>query len=75
MSPKFIAICLVALLVSVPISHGGRIGPIEPSKASTKVVERRDIVDRVEECEEDDCLAKRLLAAHLDYIYTQGTQN
>ncbi|KAL5211137.1 hypothetical protein ABZP36_006760 [Zizania latifolia] len=82
MSPRFIAICLVALLLFVPVSHGGRIGPIEPGKgkASTKAVEMgHDGVDRVEGCEglgeEEDCMAKRLLAAQLDYIYTQGSHN
>ncbi|BAF12800.1 Os03g0675600 [Oryza sativa Japonica Group] len=75
MSPKVIAICLVALLLPISISHGGRIGPIEPSKASSKVVERGNYDGRVEGCEEDDCLVERLLVAHLDYIYTQGKHN
>ncbi|KAG8097770.1 hypothetical protein GUJ93_ZPchr0013g35656 [Zizania palustris] len=83
MSPRFIAVCLVALVLFVPVSHGGRVGPIEPAKgkASTdQAVEmtgqHHDGVDRVEGCEEEeDCMAKRLLAAQLDYIYTQGSHN
>uniref|UniRef100_A0A0D9VXC6 Phytosulfokine n=1 Tax=Leersia perrieri TaxID=77586 RepID=A0A0D9VXC6_9ORYZ len=72
MSPKFIVICLAALL-SVHITNGGRIGPVEHIKASTKAVDRGNNVDKVEGCEEDDCLVERLLAAHVDYIYTQET--
>uniref|UniRef100_J3LRJ6 Phytosulfokine n=1 Tax=Oryza brachyantha TaxID=4533 RepID=J3LRJ6_ORYBR len=70
MSPKVVvAICLVALLLPIRTSHAGRVGPVEPIKATTKVVEGRNRV------QEEDCSVRRVLAAHLDYIYTQGTHN
>nr|ABF70025.1 phytosulfokine family protein [Musa acuminata] len=66
--------CFPPVLVS--LCHGGRPEPVDPKKTSLQGVEE-EMADKVEGCEGkgsaggDECLMRRALAAHADYIYTQ----
>ncbi|KAJ8460057.1 hypothetical protein OPV22_032983 [Ensete ventricosum] len=62
---------------SLPINNASyvycRPNPVDPKKSSLQGVEK-EMVGRMEGCEgagEDECLVRRTLAAHTDYIYTQ----
>ncbi|KAE8671478.1 Phytosulfokines 3 [Hibiscus syriacus] len=67
---------LTLLLVST-VSFAARFGPASPSQPQAEglAVETEQSSDGVEDsCDgvgEDECLMRRTLAAHVDYIYTQ----
>ncbi|CAD5180310.1 unnamed protein product [Musa acuminata subsp. malaccensis] len=69
-----ITFVLIAFLVFVSLAHAGRTAPVEyPEKTSLQGVQK-ETPERVEGCEgvgADECLMRRSLAAHTDYIYTQ----
>ncbi|XP_074576230.1 phytosulfokines 3-like [Curcuma longa] len=75
-SSKNIMFLLVALLF-VSLVHAGRSGPIDhhPKEDNFKGLEKEVMEEKVEGCgngeEEDECLMRRTLVAHTDYIYTQ----
>ncbi|PSS26148.1 Phytosulfokine-beta like [Actinidia chinensis var. chinensis] len=49
----------------------------EPAFHNSKTQHEKDVEVGVENCEgvgEDECLMRRTLAAHVDYIYTQKHQ-
>ncbi|KAF3323770.1 phytosulfokines-like protein [Carex littledalei] len=81
MKPKFASIFLVTLLLllSVRLSQGGRHFPTDFSV--NRHVERNEEVDfdglDQEVCDksEEECMMRRTLVAHTDYIYTQGNNN
>ncbi|ONK64847.1 uncharacterized protein A4U43_C07F30600 [Asparagus officinalis] len=68
--PKAISLLLIALLLSVSLSQAAR--PLKPVDAKS---DHHEIVENVDEAcegvEEEDCLMRRTLNAHTDYIYTQ----
>ncbi|KAE8707675.1 Phytosulfokine [Hibiscus syriacus] len=64
------------LLVSTTVSFAARSGPAlsNNSPAKTQPQETGEAVEVEDSCEgipEDECLMRRTLAAHVDYIYTQ----
>ncbi|URE28574.1 Phytosulfokine precursor protein (PSK) [Musa troglodytarum] len=72
MSKKTMVVVFIALLL-VSLAHAGRPNPVDPKKSSLQAVEK-GMGGRTEGCEgagEDECLVRRTLAAHTDYIYTQ----
>ncbi|RRT80221.1 hypothetical protein GW17_00055316 [Ensete ventricosum] len=72
MSKKIMVVLFIALLL-LSLAYAGRPNPVDPKKSSLQGVEK-EMVGRMEGCEgagEDECLVRRTLAAHTDYIYTQ----
>ncbi|THU48102.1 hypothetical protein C4D60_Mb09t22680 [Musa balbisiana] len=73
MSKKIMVVVFIALLL-LSLAHAGRPNPVGPNKSSLQAVEKEMGGGRLEGCEgagEDECLVRRTLAAHTDYIYTQ----
>ncbi|CAD5168948.1 unnamed protein product [Musa acuminata subsp. malaccensis] len=73
MSKKIMVVVFIALLL-LSLTHAGRPNPVDPKKSSLQAVEKEMGGGRMEGCEgagEDECLVRRTLAAHTDYIYTQ----
>ncbi|URE09747.1 Phytosulfokine precursor protein (PSK) [Musa troglodytarum] len=64
----------IAFLVLASLAHAGRPAPVErPEKTGLQGVQK-ETPERAEGCEDvgaDECLMRRSLAAHTDYIYTQ----
>ncbi|KAI4298589.1 hypothetical protein L6164_032129 [Bauhinia variegata] len=81
MSSKVSAnLCMVAFffLLLFTLTHAARPGPVASSAVIPKVTQSEileaDKVNVEESCEgigEEECLMRRTLAAHVDYIYTQ----
>ncbi|XP_052202801.1 phytosulfokines 5-like [Diospyros lotus] len=68
---KFVTtLFLLALLLSPMLSHAAA-RPMAMAKAQLKGTEVDAGEDSCEEVEKEECLMRRTLAAHLDYIYTQ----
>ncbi|KAL9348998.1 hypothetical protein Peur_060364 [Populus x canadensis] len=76
---KVATLFLVALLLCSTITYAARPGPVFPdgslAKNQHKVVEAEhaEVMEEIS-CEglgEEECLMRRTLAAHTDYIYTQ----
>nr|KYP52359.1 Phytosulfokines 3 [Cajanus cajan] len=67
---KITALFFMALFLLCMITHSARLEPAfqEESLESTKL---EDIDESCEGIKEDECLMRRTLAAHIDYIYTQ----
>ncbi|KAE8693367.1 putative Glucan endo-1,3-beta-glucosidase precursor [Hibiscus syriacus] len=71
---------LTLLLLVSTLSFAARTGPAfsnnSPAKTQPQVtVDTEETVEVEDSCEgiaEDDCLMRRTLAAHVDYIYTQN---
>ncbi|KAF7811096.1 Phytosulfokines 3 [Senna tora] len=64
------AAIIIFFLMFFNLTHGGR--PI-PSSPSSSIIPNGDL-EAEESCEgigEEECLMRRTLTAHLDYIYTQ----
>ncbi|KAJ4795730.1 Phytosulfokine [Rhynchospora pubera] len=75
---KHISLLVVVLLVLLPHVCKGRPEPSDPKSTSSLDQEKVDEA-RMEKCEvgegEEECLIRRTLVAHTDYIYTQGKHN
>ncbi|KAK9287061.1 hypothetical protein L1049_015470 [Liquidambar formosana] len=78
MSSKVSTLCMVTLVLLFALTHAGRPEPafsnVAPVKTQHGDVEGAKNVEVEENCEgpgEEECLMRRTLAAHLDYIYTQ----
>ncbi|KAI8550108.1 hypothetical protein RHMOL_Rhmol06G0078800 [Rhododendron molle] len=75
---KFTALFMVALLLSTTLTYA-RPGPdLVKTQNQDAATESNDQIDHEENCEgveRDECLMRRTLAAHLDYIYTQKHHN
>ncbi|KAJ8638258.1 hypothetical protein MRB53_012525 [Persea americana] len=75
------ALFIVALLLFFSLTFAARPGPVLGSDAvhETQQVGTDEVgMDVGEGCEgvsEDECLMRRTLAAHTDYIYTQQKNN
>ncbi|XP_031379053.1 phytosulfokines-like [Punica granatum] len=76
MFPKLITFFMVALILFSTISHAAS----RPEPAFREVdsqhegVENEKAMEIDDSCEgigEDECLMRRTLAAHIDYLYTQ----
>ncbi|XP_008798919.1 phytosulfokines-like isoform X1 [Phoenix dactylifera] len=70
---KNITLVFIALLLLVSLTEAARPEPVDPKLNSLEAVEQ-EISEKVEGCEgfsEEECLTKRTLMAHTDYIYTQ----
>ncbi|CAL9769967.1 unnamed protein product [Musa acuminata subsp. burmannicoides] len=71
MSKEATFVFISFLLFASFLAHaGGRPVPVDPKETSLQ----KEMAERVEECVgvgEDECLMRRTLVAHTDYIYTQ----
>ncbi|KAK0583008.1 hypothetical protein LWI29_032283 [Acer saccharum] len=82
MSSKVSALCIATLLLffftlsSAARPHPGSFSDVTPLNADqiTEDVEAEKVEEKCEGVGEDECLMRRTLAAHVDYIYTQKTQ-
>ncbi|XP_057953657.1 phytosulfokines 3-like [Malania oleifera] len=74
---KLTNIFMIALLLCFAITHGGRPLPSD-SQAKTQSgdvdTEQVEVFESCEGVTEEECLKRRTLVAHLDYIYTQGNK-
>ncbi|XP_031115273.1 phytosulfokines-like [Ipomoea triloba] len=74
MSPsKTTTFFIVALLLLFTLSSASRPLP-ESREATTLNKTQHEVIEKEESCKgvgEEECLMRRTLAAHLDYIYTQ----
>ncbi|TQD83714.1 hypothetical protein C1H46_030744 [Malus baccata] len=83
MSSKLTSLCVVALLLLLALS-GMTARPLLSSSSSSDVsavkvqpelkdveVEKAMVEESCDGVGEDECLMRRTLAAHIDYIYTQ----
>ncbi|XP_020676362.1 phytosulfokines-like [Dendrobium catenatum] len=62
---------LIALIFSISSKHAARTLPVEkPSSVQDFDEENMDL--SCDGVEEEECLMRRTLMAHTDYIYTQG---
>ncbi|GJN10380.1 hypothetical protein PR202_ga28468 [Eleusine coracana subsp. coracana] len=61
------------LLASAPVAMAGRPGPTAEANKSGAVdfPNHHQKAAAEQGCEDDECMARRTLAAHTDYIYTQ----
>ncbi|KAJ3697414.1 hypothetical protein LUZ61_001119 [Rhynchospora tenuis] len=77
MKPKFASIFLVTLLLLyVSLCQGVR--PFPTDSSINRHAERNEEIDFDQEvCDksEEECMMRRTLVAHTDYIYTQGNNN
>ncbi|CAL5209810.1 unnamed protein product [Lathyrus oleraceus] len=69
-------LCLIVFFfLFLTITYATRLGPVSSLNISTntpyEVLEDVDIEENCEDINEDDCLMRRTLVAHTDYIYTQ----
>ncbi|KAJ0078064.1 hypothetical protein Patl1_37330 [Pistacia atlantica] len=82
MSSKVNTLCLiiVALLFFFTLTSAARPHPAFPDSSLTKnlhgevEVEAEKVEESCEGVGEEECLMRRTLAAHIDYIYTQKTK-
>ncbi|PKA65966.1 Phytosulfokines 2 [Apostasia shenzhenica] len=68
---------LIALILSLSIARAARPHPMEKtiSAEGASYGDQNNAVNVDDQCEgveEEECLMRRTLAAHTDYIYTQG---
>ncbi|KAI5661201.1 hypothetical protein M9H77_20524 [Catharanthus roseus] len=81
---KVISLCMISLLLLLTLSNNSVAGRPVPAfhdvtPMETLHVEKNEVAkgDTEEGCEglgEDECMMRRTLQAHLDYIYTQKNQ-
>ncbi|XP_019056812.1 PREDICTED: phytosulfokines 3-like [Tarenaya hassleriana] len=75
---KFTTLCILALLLCSTLTYAARPAPTTASRGETAVEgfgEGRGDKEAEERCEgvaEEECLIRRTLVAHTDYIYTQN---
>ncbi|XP_014513415.1 phytosulfokines 3 [Vigna radiata var. radiata] len=71
-------LCLAVLFLFLTSTYAGRLGPASSSFTSTKTQnvaleeEKLDVEESCDGISEEDCLMRRTLVAHTDYIYTQN---
>ncbi|KAL4367578.1 hypothetical protein GQ457_05G013870 [Hibiscus cannabinus] len=71
---KIASLFVLTLLLS-SLSYAARTVPNESlTKTQAQVAVETEAEDSCQGIAEDDCLMRRTLAAHLDYIYTQKLQ-
>ncbi|KAL1195040.1 Phytosulfokines 3 [Cardamine amara subsp. amara] len=73
---KFTAIFIISLLLCSTLSYAARMTPTITTASSSENSVKEIEEDKVEEesCNgigEEECLIRRTLVAHTDYIYTQ----
>ncbi|XVF64213.1 hypothetical protein PTKIN_Ptkin09bG0150100 [Pterospermum kingtungense] len=71
---KLCTLLIAALLVNFVLSYAARPQPALPL-IQHEEIEGEKLVDIDENCEgvgKENCLMRRTLAAHVDYIYTQN---
>ncbi|CAD5183246.1 unnamed protein product [Musa acuminata subsp. malaccensis] len=69
---------VIALLLFVSLGEAARHAPADPTNTQTEGVEEDSFEKMDEECGgvgKEECLMRRTLAAHTDYIYTQGKKH
>ncbi|KAF3319767.1 phytosulfokines-like protein [Carex littledalei] len=72
-----ITIVLVAFLLIASLAQGARVPSLRDDKTNLKKFEKVGDA-KLYACEgigEDECLTRRTLVAHTDYIYTQDNHN
>ncbi|KAG6517467.1 phytosulfokines-like [Zingiber officinale] len=72
MSKSTALLLLIALLLFASLAEAARHEPADPANAQQQVGESEEIEEGCEQVGEDECLMRRTLEAHTDYIYTQG---
>ncbi|KAL8155731.1 hypothetical protein AgCh_000946 [Apium graveolens] len=80
---KLTNLCMISLFLLIISQASARSGAaftdVTPMKSNTKVVDEVSKVSSTDEnCSglgEEECLMRRTLAAHIDYIYTQNKHN
>ncbi|XP_074557209.1 phytosulfokines-like [Curcuma longa] len=74
MSKSTALLLLIALLLFASLAEAARHEPADPANAQQQVgeSESEEMEEGCEQVGEDECLMRRTLAAHTDYIYTQG---
>ncbi|KAF3331000.1 phytosulfokines-like protein [Carex littledalei] len=79
MKLKQISLFLFALLLLLPLVCKARPEPSDPRSTINNDQEILGEEGRMEKCGvgegEEECLTRRTLVAHTDYIYTQGKHN
>ncbi|KAK4752167.1 hypothetical protein SAY87_020965 [Trapa incisa] len=79
---RALLVMVLALFILSTFSRAARPNPVlplsSPSESNQKAIESEEIEVEVN-CEttgeEEECLMRRTLAAHIDYIYTQKQKN
>ncbi|XP_018437495.1 phytosulfokines 3 [Raphanus sativus] len=74
---KFTTIFIMALLLCSTLTYAARLTPTTTTFSSREDSVKETEGDKAEEescegIEEDECLIRRTLVAHTDYIYTQN---
>ncbi|KFK34247.1 hypothetical protein AALP_AA5G120100 [Arabis alpina] len=75
---KFTTIFFMALLLCSTLTYAARLVPTITTASSNEITVKEiegDKVDEEESCKgigEEECLIRRTLVAHTDYIYTQN---
>ncbi|CAH2064590.1 unnamed protein product [Thlaspi arvense] len=77
MTYKFTTIFIMALLLCSTLTYAARLTPMTTTASSKDISVKEIEEDKVEEesCKgigEEECLIRRTLVAHTDYIYTQN---
>ncbi|XP_019239598.1 PREDICTED: phytosulfokines-like isoform X2 [Nicotiana attenuata] len=80
MSKASASFFFIILLLSVALSYAARPEPTFHEATLSNNIQNQDVVEpkqvgKEESCKgvkEEECLERRTLAAHLDYIYTQN---
>ncbi|KAM3286085.1 phytosulfokine 3 [Capsicum chacoense] len=80
MSKASASLFFIILLLCFTMSYAARPEPLFHQVTTLNNIQHQDVVeakqvDKEESCkgvEEEECLERRTLAAHLDYIYTQN---
>ncbi|XWS25490.1 hypothetical protein CRYUN_Cryun27aG0072400 [Craigia yunnanensis] len=71
--PKLSTLFIAAFLLNFVLSYAARPEPAFPLTQHEEVeAEKVDIDENCEGVGKEDCLMRRTLAAHVDYIYTQN---
>nr|XP_010929855.1 phytosulfokines [Elaeis guineensis] len=74
---KNITLVFIAFLLSASLTQVASPVSLDPKQISLEALEQ-EIPENVEGCEglsDEECLMRRTLVAHTDYIYTQGKHN
>ncbi|OAY71982.1 Phytosulfokines 3 [Ananas comosus] len=78
MSKRIALVFIAFLLIFVTLTEASRHVPVDSEKGAPEGVEEGITHEKVEGCEgvgEEECLMRRTLSAHTDYIYTQEKHN
>ncbi|CAD5182184.1 unnamed protein product [Musa acuminata subsp. malaccensis] len=77
---KCVTFFVIAVLLSFSLGRAARHEPVDPRNTQQEVLgAEADGFERVDEgcgaANEEECLMRRTLVAHTDYIYTQGNRH